>query len=206
MLINDGLKQLGLNQDDQKIRVLDRYVKEIELWNPRYGLVNAKGDQLIIRHILDSLSGVSLLKDLKPSSVADIGSGAGLPGIPLAIFLPDVQFSLVERSGRRVSFLQNAVLALGLKNVTIVEKAMEDLKNQYDVITFRGFSPFSRDLLGHLGRILAENGCVVAYKGKKRQINEELNQLDESENRKIKIIPVSVPFLKEERHMVTMSL
>lgn len=206
MLINDGLKQLGLDLDDQKIKALDRYIKEIELWNPRYGLVNATGDQLVIRHILDSLSGVSLLKELNPSSVADIGSGAGLPGIPLAIFLPEIEFHLVERSGKRVGFLQNAVLTLGLKNVSIVEKAMEELKDQYGVVTFRGFSPFNRDLMGHLERILADNGRVVAYKGKRSQIDEELKKLEKSAHGKIEIIPVSVPFLKEERHMVTMSL
>ena len=202
----DGLKALGLDQDPGKTGKLERYIKEIELWNPKYGLVNASGEQLVVRHILDSLAGVSTLDSLGPESLADIGSGAGLPGIPLAIFLPDTQFSLIERSGRRVNFLRNAVLTLGLKNVAIVEKALEKLDDQYDAVTFRGFSPFNPDLIVHLKRILKENGRIVAYKGKISQIREELDSLEGDLGRKAEIIPVAVPMLSEERHLVTLSL
>ena len=177
-VLHDGLKAMELDQDPEKILKLERYIKEIELWNPRYGLVNAQGDQLVIRHILDSLSGVPVLNKPVLGKVADIGSGAGFPGIPLAVFLPDTEFFLVERSGRRVSFLRNAVLSLGIRNVTVVEKALEKLNDRYDAVTFRGFSPFNPDLIVHLRRILAEEGRVVAYKGKMSLIREELNSLD----------------------------
>ncbi len=204
--IEAGLAQMGLSGDSAKLKLLDRYIKEIELWNPRYGLVNAEGEELEVRHILDSLAAVTLLQKINPSTVADIGSGAGLPGIPLAIFLPDVSFDLVERSGRRVNFLRNAVLALGLKNVHIKEIAMEELKDQYDVVTFRGFSPFNRELMVYLERIMTEQGKIIAYKGKLKQIREELSLLDQALQDAVEILNVEVPFLKEERHLVTLNL
>ncbi len=205
-LLHDGLKAMGLDQDPEKIKKLERYIKEIELWNPRYGLVNAEGDQLVIRHILDSLSGVSVLDQPGLERVADIGSGAGLPGIPLAVFLPGTEFFLVERSGRRVSFLRNAVLTLGIKNVTIVEKALEKLEDRYDAVTFRGFSPFNPELIVHLRRILAEEGRIFAYKGRMSQIREELHSLEGGLGEKAQITAVTVPMLSEERHIVTLCL
>ena len=204
--IEAGLVKMGLPGDDAKLKMLDRYIREIELWNPRYGLVNAEGEELEVRHILDSLAAVPLLQRINPISVADIGSGAGLPGIPLAIFLPDVSFDLVERSGRRVSFLRNAVLALGLKNVHIREIALEELEEQYNVITFRGFSPFNRELMVYLERIMTEQGTIVAYKGKKKLIREEISRLDKPLQDALEILNVEVPFLKEERHLVTLTL
>ena len=203
-LIDDGLVRMGLEPDDDKVGKLNRFLKEIEFWNPRYGLVNAEGDQLIIRHILDSLAAVPFLRENKPESLADIGSGAGFPGIPLAIFLPEVRIDLVERSGRRVSFLRNAVLTLGLKNVTIRETALEKLSGRYDMITFRGFSPFTEELIGHLRNNLEDGGMVLAYKGKRSLIDEELASCPELGE--VSIRPVSVPFLEEERHLVTLSL
>ena len=205
-VLHDGLKAMELDQDPEKVLKLERYIKEIELWNPRYGLVNAQGDQLVIRHILDSLSGVPVLNKPVLGKVADIGSGAGFPGIPLAVFLPDTEFFLVERSGRRVSFLRNAVLSLGIRNVTVVEKALEKLNDRYDAVTFRGFSPFNPDLIVHLRRILAEEGRVVAYKGKMSLIREELNSLDGDLGDKAVVTPVSVPLLSEDRHIVTLCL
>ncbi len=205
-LLEDGLNRMGLGDDPGRVAALVRYIKEIEFWNPRYGLVNAQGDQLVTRHILDSLSGVAVLKSLSPLKIADIGSGAGLPGIPLAVYLPDTQFFLVERSGRRVSFLRNAVLALGLKNVTILNKDLEKLKQRFDAVTFRGFSPFTPDLMLHLKKILEDQGKIVAYKGKMSQIREELGALEGELGKKADIIPVAVPGLTEERHLVTLSL
>jgi len=205
-LIEDGLEKMDLSVDDRHTDLLNRYLKEIALWNPLYGLVNAEGDQLIIRHLLDSLVAVSYINRFSPETLADIGSGAGLPGIPLAVFFTEVRFFLVERSGKRAGFLRNAVLALGLKNVTVEEKGLEDLDSRYDLVTFRGFSPFNNSLAGQLKRIVRKEGRVLAYKGKRDQIQHELNELDFSLYESVEILPVSVPFLKEERNLVTMIL
>lgn len=206
-ILENGLAQMGLAPDSEKVALLERYIKELELWNPRYGLVNAEGDDLIIRHILDSLAGVKTMQGLAPSVVADIGSGAGLPGIPLAIMLPNIRFHLVERSGKRTGFLRNIILTLGLGNVSVIEETMEKLTDRYELVTFRGFSPFQNYLIKHLRKILCEEkGTILAYKGRRELIEEELESLDGDIVRETSIIDVDVPFLNEERHLVIMHL
>ncbi|MEA1910981.1 MAG: RsmG family class I SAM-dependent methyltransferase, partial [Spirochaetota bacterium] len=105
--LKKGLEQIGIGYTSAQLGLLELYISEIELWNNKYKLVSARGEELIIRHILDSLSAIPELKQLTFKTAADVGSGAGLPGIPLAIFLPKVHFSLIERSGRRAGFLRN---------------------------------------------------------------------------------------------------
>ncbi|MDC7238972.1 MAG: 16S rRNA (guanine(527)-N(7))-methyltransferase RsmG [Spirochaetales bacterium] len=206
-ILDNGLAKMGLSADSEKTALLEKYIDELELWNPRYGLVNAEGDDLVIRHILDSLAGVKTMQGLAPSIVADIGSGAGLPGIPLAIMLPNTRFHLVERSGKRTGFLRNIILTLGLTNVSVIEDSLENLTERYDVVTFRGFSPFQKDLMKHLGKILCEEkGTILAYKGRMEQIKSELDSLDDESVRDSSIVEVSVPFLEEERHLVIMHL
>lgn len=206
-ILENGLARMGLAPDSDKVALLERYIEELELWNPRYGLVNAEGDDLVIRHILDSLAGVKTMQGLAPAIVADIGSGAGLPGIPLAVMLPHIRFHLVERSGKRTGFLRNIILTLGLSNVSVIEETMEKLTDRYDVVTFRGFSPFQNDLMKYLKKILCEEkGTVLAYKGRKELIEDELNSLEEDPVRETSIVDVDVPFLDEERHLVIMHL
>jgi len=206
-LLENGLAKMGFEPEAEKVAQLEKYIQELELWNPRYGLVNAEGDDLIIRHILDSLAGVKTMQSLGPVVVADIGSGAGLPGIPLAIMLPQVRFHLVERSGKRTGFLRNIILTLGLTNVSVIEESMEKLTERYDLITFRGFSPLENKLIRHLKKILKEDtGTVLAYKGRKSQISEELESLEDDPVREVSIVPVDVPFLDEERHLVILHL
>ncbi|QEN09339.1 16S rRNA (guanine(527)-N(7))-methyltransferase RsmG [Oceanispirochaeta crateris] len=206
-ILENGLARMGLTPDAAKVALLEKYIAELELWNPRYGLVNAEGDDLIIRHILDSLAGVKAMQGLGPSLVADIGSGAGLPGIPLAIMLPHIRFHLVERSGKRTGFLRNIILTLGLTNVSVLEESMENLREKYELVTFRGFSPFENKLIKQLKKILCEEkGTVLAYKGRQKQIDEELEALEDDPEREISIMAVDVPFLEEERHLVIMHL
>ncbi len=206
-LLENGMAQMGLAADAGKLELLEKYIGELELWNPRYGLVNAEGDELVIRHILDSLSGVKTMQGLGPALVADIGSGAGLPGIPLAIMLPHIRFHLVERSGKRAGFLRNIILTLGLSNVSVIEESMEKLTDRYEAVTFRGFSPIQNDLIKSLGKIVSEgDGAVLAYKGRETQIQEELDSLEEDALRDVTTVSVDVPFLDEERHLVIMHL
>jgi 16S rRNA (guanine527-N7)-methyltransferase len=206
-ILENGLARMGLAPDSEKVVLLERYIKELELWNPRYGLVNAEGDDLVIRHILDSLAGVKTMQGLAPAVVADIGSGAGLPGIPLAIMLPHIRFHLVERSGKRTGFLRNIILTLGLTNVSVIEETMEKLTDRYEVVTFRAFSPFQNDLMKYLKKILCEDkGTVLAYKGRRELIDKELASLEEDPIRETSIVNVDVPFLDEERHLVIMHL
>lgn len=200
-ILNDGIAKLGLECSDEQLSLLNQYISEIELWNPRYGLVNAEGDDLVIRHILDSLAGAAPIKAKEVSNLADVGSGAGLPGIPLAIIFPHIQVSLVERSGKRVRFLRNVVAVLNLKNVTVLESDLKDVSERFDLVTFRAFKPVEPGIVGLLMNILNEKGKLAAYKGKMENIREEIDQvrtIAEAEE----VLPLAIPGLKEERHLV----
>ena len=184
---------------------LNLYIKEIETFNPAYGLVGASStDELVIKHILDSLAPLGIIvrllgeKKLSGIRIADAGSGAGLPGIPLAITLPNCDFSLIERMGRRAGFLMNTKAALSITNINIEEKELEKTSGCFDLITFRAFKPIEPKILKSLFKICAADGIIAAYKGRLDRIKEEMAQLQVY----WETIPCIVPFLDEERHLL----
>ncbi|OQY38486.1 MAG: 16S rRNA (guanine(527)-N(7))-methyltransferase RsmG [Spirochaetaceae bacterium 4572_7] len=200
-ILVDGLKELKIEYTDDQISLINEYIDEVMLFNPKYGLVNATGDTFVIKHILDSLAGVNPIKEIDPKSIADVGSGGGFPGIPLAIFFPDVEFHLIERSGKRCNFLRNAVLTLGLKNVHIRESAVEQIKEKFDLVTFRAFTPMEVPITTCLLGLLNETGLIFAYKGREGTIAKELKVIDEL-IKSSQIISIKVPFLPDERNFL----
>ena len=120
-LINRGLEELGLGGTPDRAELILKYINELERWNRIYGFVKAEGCELVSRHVLDSLSAVETIRGLEQhGSICDLGSGAGFPGIPLAIFLTGSELVLVERAARRAAFLRNTAILLGLKNVRVI--------------------------------------------------------------------------------------
>jgi 16S rRNA (guanine527-N7)-methyltransferase len=208
-LLRDGLERLGYEATDDRLGRLLRYVDEIELWNPKAKLVAASGRELIVRHILDSLAGAAALFGAESGptgTLADAGTGAGLPGIPIAIAYPDLRVDLVERSGRRVGFLRNAVAVAHVQNASVLETDIERYSGPADVIVHRAFLPLSVDVLTIMKRPLRPGGTICAYKGRRDAINAELQRLSPGMaaggGMEVQIVPVHVPFLHEERHLV----
>lgn len=200
--LDKGLEQLKLDLSGFQRDKLNAYIGELEQWNPLYSLVNATGEELIIRHILDSLSAVPLLGKMPGATLADMGSGGGLPGIPLAICFPDREVHLVERSGKRCDFLGNAKIMIGLNNVTVLNRDLKDVAAAYRLITFRAFRPFEPEIVKGLKKALAPGGIIAAYKGKRKKTEEEMNALSPHFSR-MEIHGLSVPFLQdEERHLL----
>ncbi|GHV93864.1 ribosomal RNA small subunit methyltransferase G [Spirochaetia bacterium] len=218
-LIGGGRRQAVLD-------LLSKYIAEIERFNPAYGLVGTNDRQeLVIRHILDSLAPLGIICRLlaanactptvgnalqqaaigaSPLQIADVGSGAGLPGIPLAIALPHCKFTLIERMGRRANFLRNTQAVLGLGNISVEESEMEKFRagqGRFQLVTYRAFRPLEPKLFKKLFRLCAEGGTLAAYKGRREKIEEEMASLE-----KIcggwEAIPCPVPLLNEERHLL----
>ncbi|MFZ5859283.1 MAG: 16S rRNA (guanine(527)-N(7))-methyltransferase RsmG, partial [Spirochaetota bacterium] len=136
-LLARGLAALDFDISSGILDKLIQYLDEIERWNPLYGLVSAEGEDLVIKHVLDSLSPWRVLAELLASldssiarngmaTVIDIGTGAGFPGIPLAIAFPERPFVLIERLEKRVRFLESAITLLGLSNVEIRQGTAEN--------------------------------------------------------------------------------
>ncbi len=199
-LLKEGLSALGIDLNKRKYTLLCGFIEELALWNKKYNLVNAAGDEIITKHILDSLSGLRLLKSFPHRKIADIGSGGGFPGIPLAVFLPRTEFFLIERSGKKCGFLRNVSGILSLNNIVIKEMPLDKFNIESDIVTFRAFSKINNCLKDLLGAT-REGGIIAAYKGKKTQIESEIKKMDHRPH-KLEIHPLDVPFLKEERHMV----
>jgi 16S rRNA (guanine527-N7)-methyltransferase len=224
-LLFRGLEELGRRDSrtaglldgriDRTAALLTGYIEEIERFNPAYGLVGAKDRrELVVRHILDSLAPLGHLLRLMeqdgaaphpasgPPLVADVGSGAGLPGIPLAITLPEARFTLIERMGRRTGFLRNTLAVLALENVTVEEGEMEKAPpGRFDLAVFRAFRPLEKPVLKGLLRLLREGGSLAAYKGRRETIEAEMKAAGDLAGT-WKALPCPAPFLDEERHLV----
>jgi 16S rRNA (guanine527-N7)-methyltransferase len=217
-LLSDGLAALCREDRDIEdvlagrmdavLSQLDKYIKEIELFNSAYGLVGTTDHrELVVRHILDSLAPLGALRRLlsgapAPCRIADAGSGAGLPGIPLAITLPDCSFTLIERMGRRAGFLRNCLALLDLPNAEAEEREMEKAApGRFSRIVFRAVRPQEPAIVQGLFRLLAEGGFLAAYKGRRDKIAEEMEAIRDLVP-SWEALPLKAPFLDEERHLV----
>ena len=120
-ILEKGIQQLGLRIEKNELVLLLDFIQLIEKWNKTYNLTSVCNKEDMVRlHILDSLA---IIPHLHGRRIADIGTGAGLPGIPLAIFLPDKEFTLIDSNSKKTRFVQQAVLELKLKNVKVVHQA-----------------------------------------------------------------------------------
>jgi len=221
-LLREGIGALRQNDKDierliapraeEVISLLTRYIHEIELFNEAYGLVGVKDtDELVIKHILDSLAPLGIISRLPETckaqklQIADAGSGAGLPGIPLAIALPNIDFTLIERMGRRAGFLFNTKAILGISNIAVEEGELEKTAScRFNLVTFRAFKPLEPKLLKTLFKACKEGGVIAAYKGRREKIEQEMTTLirPAMQGGGWEAISYTVPFLDEERHIV----
>jgi 16S rRNA (guanine527-N7)-methyltransferase len=202
-----GLEQLAVPEAGRVLPLLEMYLDELERWNPRFGLVNyADRCELVVKHVLDSLSGWSTIRDALESpggSVLDVGSGAGFPGIPLAAAMPDVPFILLERMARRVSFLKTCAVLLGLPLLRVVQADLADADGEFEVVTFRAVAPFGR-FLHDIEKSGVQWRVTVAYKGREDRARQEIVDVRRSSEAftDLRIVPVRPPFLSEERCLI----
>jgi 16S rRNA (guanine527-N7)-methyltransferase len=209
-----GIENILAPRKEEIYALLSKYIEEIELFNEAYGLVKVRDrDELVVKHILDSLAPLGHIIRLLQNkaaipagiSIADVGSGAGLPGIPLAICLPSVNVTLIERMGRRAGFLRDVIAVLGLSNVMVEEGEMENAEaGCFDAVVFRAFRSLEPPVLKGLLRLLAPGGFLAAYKGRKLAIKEEMSALEKDMpaiRDRWETEALFVPFLYEERHV-----
>jgi 16S rRNA (guanine527-N7)-methyltransferase len=173
------------------------YLQELEKWNAAYNLTAIRDPrEMVTRHLLDSLVMVPHVR----GPLLDVGSGAGLPGIPLAIARPELAVTVLDSNGKKARFLRHAVRALKLPNVAVVESRVEDYRPQapFAALTSRAFASLG-DFFKLTGHLLAADGQWLAMKGK----------LDDSETHDlpagvgiVDIKPLKVPGLAEARHLV----
>lgn len=200
-VLEDGLQQLQIEYTPGQVDVCLAHCAEVERWNRRYSLVNASGNELIIRHMLDSLAGLKAVRALGGKTLGDIGSGGGFPGIPLSVFLPETVVYLLDRSERKCLFLKNVVLGLGIQNVEIIQADYTRWNGCADTVTYRALETVTGHMISRLRKITCNGGTICAYKGKRETTLKEMNDCRDFVP-EYDILQLDVPFLREERHLI----
>ena len=175
---------------------------ELERWNRTYNLTAVSGrEEMIAHHLLDSLS---ISPDLAGERIADVGTGAGFPGLPLAIVNPARQFTLIDSSGKKTRFVAHAARTLGLDNVTVTQARAETLRPEtpFDTVTARALAPLPK-LLEQVAPLCGPQTRVLAMKG--RWPEEEVEQLPPAWQLTASRT-LTVPSLEAERCVLTLSL
>ncbi len=200
----DWQRQLASGLDAMRV-VLDRaqqvalvgYLQRLTKWNRSYNLTAVRDPKAVVsRHVLDSLS---ILPWVDSGPVLDVGTGAGLPGIPLAIARPAVDFCLLDSSGKKTRFLRQAVSELGLSNIEIIHGRVEQLdrRQHYALVTSRAFAALA-DMLKASAPLLTESGRCLAMKG--ALPSDEIARLPLGWC--AELVPLEVPGERARRHLV----
>lgn len=202
--LRDGLVQLGLELSEAQIAQLLAYLDLVAKWNKVYNLTAVRDPAaMLVQHLLDSLSVIRPLRRQTGGAAGkllDVGSGAGLPGVVIAICCPELQVDCVDTVGKKAAFIQQAASQLKLPNLRGVHDRVENLAGPYDVVTSRAFASLP-DFVAWSGGALAEQGAWLAMKGK--HPDDEMAALP-PEVEVFHVEQLSVPGLDAERCIVWM--
>ena len=196
-----GLSAMGLAVDAVVLERLERYVGLIVKWNQVYNLTAIRDrERMLVEHVLDSLS---IHVHVRPSRILDVGSGAGLPGVPLAIIHQGWDVTLLDSSQKRCAFLRQAVIELRLENVHVACERIETYRPSapFDTVVSRAFAG-TRHFARLAAPLLGDDGVILAMKG--LYPHEELAELPSQVVLK-HVLPVQVPGLAAQRHLVVMT-
>jgi 16S rRNA (guanine527-N7)-methyltransferase len=198
--LEKGLEALRLPLTAEKHGKLLDFVSLIAKWNRVYNLTAVREpEKMLTHHVLDSLAVASRLEG---RTLLDVGSGAGLPGIPLAIARTDLRVTLLDSNAKKTTFQQQAVIELALDNVEVVNARIEAWQpaTEFDVVISRAFSDLGQ-FVSAAGRFCAPGGTLAAMKGIYPEEELEHVPADFSVD---EVVPLAVPGVKGERHLVLM--
>ena len=199
----DGLVKLDIAVPADAQARLIKYLSLIEKWNKVHNLTAIRGPEaMLAHHLLDSLAMLPHVGAAR--SLADIGSGAGLPGIPMAIANPDLAVTLLDSSHKRQAFQQQCKAELGLANVTAIHSRVEDFKAEpgFDIVISRAFSDLA-EFVTAARHLCAPGGCLLAMKG--LHPFEEIARLP-SDVRLRSVTELHVPGLNATRHFLAIEV
>lgn len=191
-----GVEKMSLSLPEGAMEKLMAYLALLVKWNGAYNLTAIRDpEQMAIKHLLDSLS---IVPHVQGRSLIDVGTGAGLPGLVLAIVKPELEVTLLDSNGKKVRFLRQVIADLKINNASAVQARVEEFDRQFDLVSSRAFATLT-DMINGSQQLLAEQGEFLAMKG----VNptEEIAALPEGFLVR-DVVPLGVPFLHEERHLV----
>ncbi|BBL72960.1 16S rRNA (guanine(527)-N(7))-methyltransferase RsmG [Methylomagnum ishizawai] len=191
-----GMETLALpHTPEQRARML-AFLDLMRKWNRTYNLTAIRDlNTAVDLHLLDSLTAAPYLHG---ASVLDVGTGAGLPGIPLAILCPDKAFALLDSNAKKTRFVQQAVIELGLKNVDVITARVEQYRPErgFDTVLARAFASLA-EIVAATARLLAPGGRILAQKGVWPQ-----QEIETLKGRGVRVHKLAIPGLDVERHLV----
>jgi 16S rRNA (guanine527-N7)-methyltransferase len=196
-----GLTELGLELDADRQAALLRFADLLQRWNRVYNLTAVRDPlEVVSRHLLDALA---VTPHVPAGRLVDVGCGAGLPGIPLALARPDLDVTLLDASAKRVRFVRQAVIELGLGNAHPLHARAEAHRpgQPYAVVITRAFADLS-DMLTACRHLVAADGVILAMKGQRP--DAELAALP-PDVRLLEVVPLAVPGLAAARHLVRLA-
>ena len=200
-IITSGIDGLNLDASQIQINQTLDYLSLLQKWNQSFNLVSSRNKlEIVERHILDSLS---VNEYIGGECILDMGSGAGLPGIPLAIFNPEKKFILLDSNGKKTRFLQQVKIALHLQSIEIENSRVENYqtKHQIDMVVCRAFSSLA-EIAKKAQHLLSRDCKILAMKGKFPE--DEISELSE-EVKVSNIVELKVPGINSERHLIELS-
>jgi len=204
-----GIQELGLNLSDTNIADLELFLQEMGRWNQVHNLTAIEGEQDSVRlHLIDSIAVLPIMRQFLGDSspkIADLGSGGGLPAIPIAILQPEWQLTLIEAVRKKTAFLQHVRGKLKLKNIEVLSERVEDVAvqqtAQFDAVISRAFTSLARFLDLSLP-LLKAGGLVFAMKGKRA--DEEMQEVCMDDWQLLADEPLHIPNLSVERRLLVL--
>lgn len=201
--IQQALSAEGFAFDETKVKAWTHYLNGIRLWNKAYNLTSiTEPDEMVVKHLFDSLVLVPHLETIKHDRLIDVGTGAGLPGFLLAIAMPESHFTLLDTNSKRTRFMTQMKMELGIQNVEIIHSRVQDYHptELFDVILSRAFAS-AEDMVHWSEHLLAGQGVFAAMKG---HITPSEWQFANGEYQ-TNVVELKVPRLSDARHLVFLS-
>ena len=195
-LLIEGLQRMDLALSDQVIDQLMTYLDLVEKWNRVYNLTAIRErEEMIKLHFLDSLS---ILKHVHVKNILDVGSGAGFPGIVLAITKPELKLTVMDSVNKKTTFMQQVKSELSLMNLDVVNSRVEDYQptTLFEAVTSRAFSNL-KNMMSLTQHTLQKEGVWLAMKSK--DVKQEVEAFEKNQ---YTLIPLEVPFINAERYLV----
>lgn len=198
-ILSDGLSAMDLSLTSEQQQKLIDYVERIHKWNKAFNLTSVRDpEQMMVKHILDSLA---VAPHIDAANLIDVGTGPGLPGIPLSIVYPEKHFTLLDSLGKRVRFMKQCAFEMKLENITPIQSRVEAHQpgQYYDAVLSRAFASL-KDMLHWCQHLVDSEGKFLALKG--QYPAEEIAELGDN-FAVTHSVKLTVPGLEGERHLLT---
>ena len=202
VLLRAGLERLGEQAEQHPCEQYLKYIDLLVEWNQAYNLTSIKRrDDMIIHHLLDNLAAAGFLQG---DYCLDVGSGAGLPGLILAMARPHLQWVLVDSNSKKIRFIRHVKMTLALENVSVVQERIEQFRTErpFSTVISRAFGPLC-DYYQAVRGLVAGGGRIIAMKG---PLHKDELQVLENAGVSYSTVKLEIPGLEKQRHLVLMDI